>query len=216
MRAEFNKKIKDIQKDLSKMGSEIVISIDMTLKAVVGNDTALSKEVIARDNIIDEYERGIENKCLQLILMEQPVASDLRKVMSILKIITDFERIADYCADICVHIVELEGEIYKRELSIIPKMVEKVKIMVEKTIEAFIEKDQEKAKLVCESDDIVDDLFDEVVLSLQNLISSDITAVKQATYFLLIAKYLERMADHSTNVCEWIVYIVTGVHEEFN
>lgn len=216
VRYEFEKELKELHNDLIKMGHIIEQSMDDTITALKEQDVQLAKEVICRDDVIDHMEGSIEAECLMIIARQQPIATDLRLITSVLKIITDLERIADHCTDICEYTIKLADEPYKKPIEHIPMMAEQVKKMMKAVIESYVEKDIEKAKAVCAEDDIVDGYFDEIVAELQEMMQKDQTFIKQGTCFMFIVKYLERMADHATNIGEWIVFHITGRHKELN
>ena len=161
-------------------------------------------------------EMDIENKCIALIATQQPVASDLRKIFSVVKIVTDLERIADHCQDISRFTLDLANQVYVKPLVDIPTMGKKVKEMVKMTIDCYIDQDVEKSKQVCANDDVVDRYFYTIVKDLEMIMKEKPDAIKQCLDFLMIAKYLERMADHATNVAEWVIFSVDGTHFDGN
>lgn len=216
MRGEFDRELKELHKNLLKMGTYIEKSIDDAIKAFEKQDISLAKEVIAKDDIIDNIESTIEAECIGLIAKQQPIASDLRIIASILKIITDLERIADHCADISEFTVKLGKAPYKYQIENIPLMANQVKKMIKKTIDTYVELDVDKAIQIAKEDDIVDKYFYGTLDELQLLMKNDTDFIEQGIYFILIAKYLERMGDHSTNICEWIAYRITGNKEQYN
>jgi phosphate transport system protein len=215
-RHEFEKELKELHNDLLKMGRIIEQSMDDTIVALKEQNIALAKEIIERDDVIDHMESTIEAQCLMIIARQQPIARDLRLITSVLKMITDLERIADHCADICEYIIKLADEPYKKQIEHIPIMADQVKKMVRETIEAYVEKDIEKAKTACAEDDIVDKHFDDIIAELQEMMKQNQAFIYQGTCFMFVAKYLERMADHATNIGEWVVFHVTGQHKGMN
>ncbi len=216
MRYEFEKALKELHMDVLKMGSIIEQSIDDAILALKKQDVDLAQKVIERDDVIDQMEKDIEAECIMIIARQQPLAGDLRLITSVLKIATDLERIADHCADICEYTIKLSNEPYKKPIEHLPLMAKQVKKMVKATIDSFVEKDIEKIKSICMEDDIVDQQFDEIVEELQGLMQKDTSFVLQGTYFMFIAKYLERMADHATNIGEWLIFNITGKYKELN
>lgn len=209
----FDKELEELHIDMIKMGSLVEESIDNTMLALKKQDIGLARKVFADDDIIDDYEQKIERRCLNLIARQQPLAKDLRTISAALKIITDMERIGDHSADIAEITIRMAHEKYIKPLIDIPRMAELAKLMVNKSIDAYVKQDVELAKAVCSSDDEVDDLFFRIVLELINIMKNDNNSVEQAINFMFIAKYLERMADHATNIGEWVVYNVTGEHD---
>lgn len=210
IRHEFEKELTKMHNHLLKMGAMIEQSIDNTIKAMKTQDVELAREVIQRDDEIDHMEASMEAECIMIIARQQPLAGDLRLITSVLKMITDLERIADHCADISEYVIKLANEPYKKPLIHIPMMAEQVKKMVKETIDSYVKKDSEKANKVIKDDDIVDKYFDDIVKEIQELMKTDSSFIMQRTHFIFIVKYLERMADHATNICEWIEYNITG------
>jgi phosphate transport system protein len=195
------------------MASLVEESIENTIIALKKQDVQLAKKIFKNDDVIDDLEKKIEKICLNLIARQQPLAKDLRTISTALKIITDMERIADHSADISEITIRMAKEKYVKPLIDIPKMAELAKQMVNKAIDAYIRQDVELAKHVCESDDEVDDLFDKIKFELSIIMKNDSESIDQVINLLFIAKYLERMADHATNIGEWVVFNVTGEHD---
>lgn len=208
----FDKELEELHLDMIKMGSMVEESIENTIIALKKQDAELAKKIFSDDDLIDDMEEKIERRCLNLIARQQPLASDLRTISAALKIITDMERIGDHSADIAEITIRMANKKYIKPLIDIPKMAEMAKIMVNKSIDAYVKQDVELAKFVCQSDDDVDALFMKIILELINIMKTDSEAVEQAIDFMFIAKYLERMADHATNIAEWVVYNVIGEH----
>ncbi|RCX17544.1 PhoU-like phosphate uptake regulator [Anaerobacterium chartisolvens] len=209
----FDRGLEELHLELIKMGSMVEESIENSILALKKQDISLAKKVFKNDDIIDELERKIERICLNLIATQQPLAKDLRTISTALKIITDMERIADHSADISEITIRMANEKYIKPLIDLPKMAELAKNMVNKSIDAYIKQDVDLAQAVCDSDDDVDSLFSKITLELINLMKNNPETVEQAIDLMLIAKYLERMADHATNIGEWVVFNVTGEHE---
>lgn len=212
----FEKELEGLHLELIKMGSLVEESIDNTILALKKQDVELAGKVFRNDDVIDDMEKKIEKLCLTLIARQQPLAKDLRTISTALKIITDMERIADHSSDIAEITIRMANEKYIKPLIDIPLMAEMAKHMVNKAIDAYVKQDMDLAMEVCKSDDAVDDLFSKIVLELINIVKNDAEATEQAIDFMFIAKYLERMADHATNIGEWVVYNVTGEHEHLS
>lgn len=212
-RSFFDRELEELHLDMIGMGSLVEESIENTILALKKQDVDLAKHIFINDDVIDEYEKKIERRCLNLIARQQPLAKDLRTISSALKIITDMERIADHSADIAEITIRMANQKYLKPLIDIPKMAELAKRMVNRSIDAYIKQDVDLAKAVCNSDDEVDNLFIKITLELMNIAKNDPNSVEQAIDLILIAKYLERMADHATNISEWVIYNVTGKHE---
>lgn len=216
VRSEYDKELKELHKSLLKMGSYIEQSMDDTMEAFEKQNVKLAQEVIERDDIIDSMETAIETECLLLIARQQPIAGDLRMIASILKIITDLERIADQCADISEFTIKLAERSYIHFIDEILDMANQVKKMIKQTIDTYVALDVQKAISTAKEDDIVDNYFEEIVTKTQQLMKEDPEFIEQGTNFIFIAKYLERMADHATNICEWVAYRVTGSRQQYN
>jgi phosphate transport system protein len=209
----FDKELDELHLEIIKMGSLVEESIDNTIVALKKQDVAMAKKIFNNDDIIDDLEKKIERICLNLIATQQPLAKDLRSISAALKIITDMERIADHSSDIAEITIRMAHEKYIKPLIDIPRMAELARIMVNKSIDAYIKQDMALAIEVCKSDDAVDDLFSKITLELINLMKNDSSTIEQGIDLMLIAKYLERMADHATNIGEWVVFNITGEHD---
>lgn len=212
MRSRFDQELDLLNNELIEMGSLVERSIENVTQALMNKDVELAKTVIEADDEVDSMENSIESRCLKLILQQHPVARDLRLISSILKMITDLERIGDQSQDIGEIILTLSKEDYIKDLIHLPKMAEATSKMVRQSIDAFVNKDIELAHKVIEYDDVVDDLFVTIKDELISLIRDDVTNGEQAVDLLMIAKYFERIGDHAQNVAEWVVFSITGEH----
>ena len=213
MRNRFDRELIHLNDEMIEMGSLIEKAIEMAISALVNQNVELAKQTIEMDTEIDEKEREIEHLCLKLLLQQQPVAKDLRVISSALKMITDMERIGDQASDISEITIQLAKQKYIKELKRIQDMAKEASLMLVKSIEAFVNKDIVLAGEVIGKDDIVDDLFMQVKEELIQLISENRDNGEQATDFLMIAKYLERIGDHATNIAEWVIFSITGEHK---
>jgi len=212
-RFSFDKALKELDFSLIKMGTYVEESIEKAIKSLTDKNTDLAVTIIDDDDIIDDMEQNIEKMCVTLIARQQPIAKDLRLITSVLKIITDLERIADHSADIAELTLNFKDKQFIKPLIDIPKMAEMARMMTDKAIDSFIKKDYELAKEVCASDDYVDELFEKVKLELADFVKSRPDDIDQIIDLLMIIKYIERMADHATNIGEWVAYSITGEHE---
>lgn len=210
MRQNFITQLEELNQDVIKMGSILELSTNEMIVALDNLDTKMANEIIARDDEIDLLEQQIERECINIIAKQQPLAGDLRKITSIMKIITDIERIADQCADISEYILKLAAMPKIKAPVHLPDMIEAMKVMVIDTIDSFVECDLEKAKKVMDADDVVDDYFAKITGALIDMIQEDSKTARQGVYYLMIVKYLERMADHATNIAEWNQFSLTG------
>ena len=172
-----------------------------------------AKSVQEADEEIDQLEKDIERLCLKLLLQQQPVARDLRQISAALKMITDMERIGDQASDIA-EIIITEDKSEAQDIPMIIKMSEAASKMVRDSVNAYVEKDLDLARKVMENDDVVDELFEEVKTTLINFIAENkgLQGV-EAIDLIMVAKYLERIADHATNIAEWVEFSITGIHK---
>lgn len=219
MRSLFRNELADLHKDVLKMSTALETTIDKMLFAFTRRDIAALQEVVERDDMIDDLESEIERKCISLILQQQPVAADLRNVASVLKLITDIERIADHCTDIALYlkkIILLNQKAYCYDITEILNMSKCVKKMVSETIDAYVNLDAKKAVEISISDDEIDAYFINIAEDLKSKMKLETAFIEEGVKFLYIIKYLERMADHATNICEWVVYRVTGERNQYN
>lgn len=216
MRTNLEKDLRSIHNQLIKMGTLIEEAIGKTMTALKSQDRELANEVIGEDDQIDSLEKEIEKKCIEMIALQQPMATDLREILSILKMITDLERIGDHCSDISMYTIKLANEKYVKPLVHIPEMAENVSRMVKMTIDSYIHRDATTAQLVCDTDDLIDNYFESIIKELEDIMKENGEKISQCLSFIFIVKYLERMADHATNACEWIIYNITGKHESLN
>ena len=216
MRNRFDRQLSTLNDELIEMGSMIEKSIETAIKALVNQDVDLARHAIEADEEIDRQERIIEDLCLKLLLQQQPVAKDLRLISSALKMITDMERIGDHASDISEITIALADQPYIKKLEHIQQIAKETMIMLVGSIEAFVDKDLEKANEVIKRDDVVDDLFDKVKKELIQMIHENADKGEQAADLLMVAKYMERIGDHATNISEWVIFSITGEHKSMN
>jgi len=213
MRIKFEKQLANLNAALIEMGALVEKAIADAINALVTKDTKLAQQVIAFDDEIDNKEHEIESLCLKILLQQQPVASDLRLVSAAMKMITDLERIGDHASDISEITLLLADTSYRKKLEHISQMAEVTAKMIKDSIEAFVKKDLKLANKVIAYDDKVDALFVEVRDDILQLIQEDVKNGDKAIDLLMIAKYLERIGDHATNVAEWVIFSITGHHK---
>ena len=214
MRNRFDRQLVQLNNELIEMGGMIEKAISDTVKALVNQDIELASNVIEYDEEIDHQEREIEQLCLKLLLQQQPVAKDLRLISAALKMITDMERIGDHATDISEITIELSKESYIKKLDHIQQMAKETMVMLVQSVEAFVNKDMDKARTVIVHDEVVDDLFNKVKAELIAMIHEDVNAGEQASDLLMAAKYFERIGDHATNISEWVIFSITGQHPD--
>lgn len=213
MRKLFDEQLKELNIEMIKMAGQVETAIAGAAEALIKNDITLAKQVMGGDEIVDDMEKKIEHLCLKLLLQQQPVATDLRRVSTALKMTTDLERIGDQAVDIA----ELTLKIGKTDNVHIPQMAKAVIRMVTDSINAYVNSDEKLANDVMAEDDRVDKLFvkirDELIEMAADSREKGKQVGEQAIDLLMVAKYLERIGDHAVNIAEWVIFSVTGVHK---
>ncbi|KUJ90255.1 MAG: phosphate uptake regulator PhoU [Thermoanaerobacter thermocopriae] len=215
-RTHFEKELEELHYDVLKMGSLVEEAIANSIASLVNHDTELAQKVIDDDDRIDKIEVEIDNKCAKIIVTQQPIARDLRIVLTGLKIVTDLERMADHAVDIAKTTLRIAHQNYIKPLIDIPRMAEIAREMVKMSLDSYVRQDLELARAIGEKDDIVDALYKQIFRELLTYMMEDPRNIDQATQFLFVARYLERIADHATNICEWVIYLDTGEHIDLN
>ena len=211
MREQYDRQLKKLNDELIRMGEMIFEAIAGAVGALEKRDDRRAREIIAYDEEIDQQERLVESMCFKLLLSQQPVAGDLRRVSSALKMITDMERIGDHAADISEIELMLE-RLPPMSNAHLREMAAETRAMLLASIEAYVERDVSKAQAVIDRDDVVDDLFDTVKGELIAAIRESPENGEPATDLLMAAKYFERIGDHATNIAEWAIFAMTGRH----
>ena len=206
MRSKFDEQLLELNKEMIEMGNKIILSIKNAIEALVARDENAAKEIMERDVEIDHLQKKIEGICFNLLIQQQPVARDLRTVTAATKMVTDMERIGDHAADISEMTILMGQKSQIDKFEHISKMATETMIMLNHSIEAYVEKNLIKAKEVIEHDDIVDDLFVEAKKDVIELILNNPSEGEEAIDILMIAKYFERIGDHATNIAEWVIY----------
>ncbi len=211
MRSKFDEQLELLNVELIKMGALCEDAISSAVKALLDNDRKLAKGVFSIDGEIDQMERDIESLCMKLLLQQQPVASDLRLISAAIKMISDMERIGDQAADIA-EISEFIS-VNEADKKLIGDMSNAAISMVTQSIDSFVGRDIELAYDVIKADDTVDGLFDRVKDVLITTISKFPDLGGYCLDLLMIAKYLERIGDHATNIAEWVEFSITGLYK---
>lgn len=217
MRNRFDRQLLELNNDLIEMGSLIEEAIKMGISALIHQDVEKAREAIEFDEDIDHMEKKIEALCMKLLLQQQPVAKDLRLISAALKMITDMERIGDHAGDISEMTILMAGSEYEKSeinMDLVQEMAKETTDMVIKSVDAFVNKDVELARWVIERDDIVDETFDSFRKQLILKINENVKNGEQASDMLMVAKYFERIGDHATNIAEWVIYSITGTHDD--
>ncbi len=211
-RSRFDHQLETLNTELITMGALVETTIASAAKALMEGDRTQAKRIAQNDSQIDGMEKSIESLCLKLLLQQQPVARDLRLISAALKMITDMERIGDQAADIS-ELTLLLGDIKTPTvMDSIGDMARATIRMVSSGIDAFVKKDLDLARKVIDMDDEVDDLFVRVKEELIDLIRQNGPFCEQAIDLIMVAKYFERIGDHSVNIAEWVVFSITGEH----
>lgn len=215
MRKRFDEQLVELNAALIQMGALVEDAIRQVTSALKTRDAGAARRLIENDAVVDSKEKEIERLCLNLILSQQPVASDLRTISAALKMITDMERIGDHAQDIselCVYIAELDFE--PGEMPEISRMAAITSAMVTESIDAYVRRDLELARAVIARDDEVDALFVKIRRGLIALVHGSPERGELAFDLMQIAKYYERIGDHAVNIAEWVEFAITGVHKE--
>jgi len=214
MRTAFHRKLREIQDDILVMGSMAGKAILRSVESLKTRDLDLAHQIITDDQNINSKRFEIEERCIQLIATQQPMAGDLRIITGILNITTEIERIGDYAVGIARIVILIGDEPPLKPLIDIPLMAEKTVDMLRRTMDAFINRDAEAAKKIAKEDDLIDNLYDQIFRELLFIMAEDPKTITRATRLMWTAHNLERAADRVTNICERVVFIVTGKMEE--
>jgi phosphate transport system protein len=208
----FDQALEEHQQAVLRMGGLVEQSIYKAVHSLASQSLEEAQEVINGDILIDEMEREIEDRCLKLIATQQPIASDLRKISTGFKIIADLERMADLAVDIARVTILLSGELLIKPLVDIPRMAALVQQMVKDSLDAYVRGDAGLAGKFNEKDDEIDYLYNQIFRELLAFMMQDGSTITQAMYLLLVGRYIERIADHATNIAERAFFMVTGEH----
>ncbi|MFI3115754.1 MAG: phosphate signaling complex protein PhoU [Clostridia bacterium] len=210
MRERYRAQLEELNENLIKLSKLCEKAISLAIEGFISHDESIAEESMAIEATIDELEKTIEGQCMMILLKQQPLASDLRIVSAALKMITDLERIGDQAEDIA----SLSKHTVNVDLSDnLQKMAEEVMKMVVDAVNSYVSQDLELANSVIAYDDVVDELFDTVKKEIIADIKENEKDAETTIDTLMIAKYLERIGDHATNVAEWVVFAITGKHE---
>ncbi len=210
MRESFEEHIKKLTEEVVSMSEMVVTATSRSIKSLGDQDINLANQIIKDDLLINNKRWQIEEKCINLIALQQPVATDLREIIAVLSIVTELERMGDYAEGIARIAIMLGGEPLIKSLTFTPKMAEKVISMLKRSMQAFVNRDDKTASAICNEDDEVDKLYDEAYHDLLMRMIKDPTKISKATPLVWAAHNLERSADRITNICERIIFLVTG------
>ncbi len=210
MREAFQEHLADLEQDVFTMGEMVCIATNRAIKAMKERNIEEGKRIIHDDIYINQKRWEIEEKSINLIATQQPVATDLREIIAILNIITDLERMGDYAEGIAKIVVKIGDQPPVKPLIDIPRMAEIAIEMINKALRAYAERDDKTARLICDQDDQVDELYNQVYRELLTIMIEDPRTITRATYLIWASHNLERIADRVTNICERIIFLVTG------
>ena len=215
-RQSFDKALEDLQQEILRMGSLVEQAVYLAVDSLAQKDSDIARKVLAGDEIIDQMELEIEDVCMKLIATQQPMAKDLRRIGAAFKIITDLERMGDHAEDIAKITLRLEGQPLIKPLVDIPRMARLTQEMVKESLDAYVRSDVKLAKSLMAKDDEIDHIYKEIFDELFEFMAKDPSTIQQATYLLFVGRYIERIADHATNIGERVIYLVTGEWKELN
>ncbi len=212
----FEEKMSHLQERLQYMGSLVEESIARSIEALKKQDMILAQAVIDADDIIDDLEIEIEEKCLEVIATQQPMARDLRRVATLFKMVNDLERMADYATSIAKITLRIADQPLIKPLVDIPRMAVLSQKMVKQSLDAYVRQDVDLAVAVGADDDEVDKLFGQIFRELLTIMMENPRTITQATHLLFVGRWLERISDHATNIAEEVVFLVTGEKRNLN
>ncbi len=213
-RKTFRENMKALEKEIINQGEMVNVALDRSVDALRSLDVIKAEKVITDDRLINKKRWDIEEQCINLLATQQPVATDLRELIAVLSISTDLERMGDHAEGIGKIVIMHGDNPLIKPLVDIPRMAEKASDMLTRSIEAFINKDVKAAKAICNEDDEVDMLYDQIYRELLSYMIEDPKIITRGTYLLWAAHNLERIADRVTNICERIVFLVSGSMEK--
>ena len=216
IRQHFSQKIIDIDRKIILMGNQVNKALERSISALENKDKEESRKIIEDDEIINDLEIEIQDLLTVLIATEQPVAGDLRHIITSLKVVTQLERMGDHAVHIAKSALKIADEEYIKPLIDIPKMADIGSSMLTAALDAFVSLDMKAAREIAQKDDQVDNLRDQINREMLTFVMEDMSKFNQATTLMFISRWLERFADHVTNICEWIIYDCTGDHVELN
>ncbi len=210
MQRHVHEELEQLKQTLLLMGALVEEQIRAVMRALTDRDDALAKDVIARDAEVNRYDIQIDEKCVELLARYQPAAGDLRFITTAMKIVTDLERIGDQAANIGHRVLELNREPQLKPYIDLPRMAERAQEMVKSGLDAFVARDTALARRVASSDREVDVLRDQIFRELLTYMMEDPKTIARAISLILVSRFLERVADHATNIAERVVYMVEG------
>jgi phosphate transport system protein len=208
MQRHFHEELEALKQTLLAMGGLVEDQIRRVMTALLERDSALAREVIERDQRVNAYDVEVDEKCVELLALHQPTAGDLRFITTAMKIVTDLERIGDQAVNIAQRALELNEEPQLKPYIDLPRMAEAAQRMVKESLDAFVARDTTLARQVCGEDSAVDALKEQVFRELLTFMMADARTIPRAIRLVLISRFLERVADHATNIAEMVIYMV--------
>ena len=208
MQRHFHEELEALKQTLLAMGGLVEDQIRRVMRALVERDDALAQEVIERDQQVNAYDVEVDETCVSLLALHQPTAGDLRFITTTMKIVTDLERMGDQAVNIAQRVLELNREPQLKPYIDLPRMAEKAQRMVKESLDAFVARDTELARKVCAEDAQVDAIKEQLFRELLTFMMEDARTIPRAIRLILISRFLERVADHATNVAEMVIYLV--------
>jgi len=215
-RANYHQSVEGLQKELLYMGSLVEQQINLAVESLAEGDETKARTTIGQDDEVDNMMIKVEEHCLSLIALQQPMASDLRIISMAQKIAVDLERIGDHAVDIAKITIRLAGQTLYKPLVRIPQMADIARDMLQESLRAYTERNVNRAAALAERDDEVDKLYSAIMQELIPQMGTDVTSSRQMMYLVMVAQYLERVADHTTNIGEGVIYMVTGKRKDLN
>jgi phosphate transport system protein len=215
-REHFDECLKDLSICVLKVGTYVEGALKKALNALIEQDVKAADEIIAEDEVINQMHLDIEDKCVGTIAREQPVAGDLREIMTTIKVVSNLERIGDHAVHLAKATKRMAGHPYHSSIYKIKKMAEIGIQMVHDGVEAYVNKDSVTARAVAKNDDQIDQIHDELIQELLDAMRHSDRPVEMSTSLLFLSRFMERLGDHMASICEWIVYGAEGKHVELN
>jgi phosphate transport system protein len=216
VRASFQQSLEELQRDMCKMGSLVEEMITDAINSLTKQDVELAEAVLKKDKIVNQLDLEIEDRCMKLLATQQPMGKDLRQIGVTFKIIKDLERIADHACDIAKTAKRIGTEPLIKPLIDIPRMAELAKRMVKKSLDSYVAEDIVLAEEIKHDDDQVDNLHNQIFRELLTVMMENPKTINQAAYLLFISSSLERIGDYATNICESVIFLVTGERKDLN
>jgi len=208
MQRHFHEELESLKQTLLAMGGLVEEQIRQVMRALVERDDALAQSVVERDQQVNAYDLEVDETCVNLLALHQPAAGDLRFITTAMKIVTDLERMGDQAVNIAQRVLELNQEPQLKPYIDLPRMADRAQRMVKESLDAFVARDTDLARQVCAEDGAVDDLNHQIFRELLTFMMEDPKTIPRAIRLILIARFLERVADHATNIAEMVVYMV--------